>query len=120
MNQPDINLLAREFARTLRDTLDDSEIRLVNERNATAFPGVCHSHDFRDANMVMLAAWEKLTGAEPDLDSCDYADAWNAAWDMARIARFYVDDGALLAAAEAKAAPRRFTGEPPSGFGGLQ
>jgi hypothetical protein len=47
--------LAKEFSAELRRTLTADEMDEVNRLNADeANPGVCHSHDFCDANQVML------------------------------------------------------------------
>jgi len=48
-----------------------------------ADPDVCHTHDFIDANMSMLAAWEIVTGqAEIDGDNDTDTALWNAAWNL--------------------------------------
>lgn len=114
---PNQTLLAREFARVLRATLDAGEIATANERNRLAAAGVCHSHDFCDANMAMLEAWTTIAGTEPDLDDDQQTATWNAAWDEAMRAGFYVDEVQAQQARAAKADVRRFTGAPPTGFG---
>lgn len=42
--------------------------------------GVCHSHDFCDANMVMAEAFKKVVGVEMKTDSDEHTALWNAAW----------------------------------------
>jgi hypothetical protein len=75
-------ILAREFSRVLRATLDAHEVAEVIARNRIeTSPSVCHSHDFCDANMVMLAAFEAhgLDATDGDTNIA----LWNAAWDLA-------------------------------------
>jgi hypothetical protein len=53
--------LATEFVDELRDQLTPAEFAEVRKRNAAETnPLICHSHDFCDANMVMLDAIERL------------------------------------------------------------
>lgn len=87
-----IKRLAREFAQELCETLDAEEMALVRERNATAaYAGCCASHDFCDANMLMLAAYARANGIDEDaVDVSDDAviDVMNRAWDVARASGF--------------------------------
>lgn len=47
--------------------------------------GVCHSHDFCDANMVMLAAYAEVFGVQQiDVDADKSLDTFNAAWAYAK------------------------------------
>jgi len=52
-----IEQLACNFAHRLARVLDPSEWQDMRLRNRTAGDQVCASHDFLDANMVMLDAW---------------------------------------------------------------
>ncbi len=46
--------MAREFSEGLHTYLTAEQMQAVVERNrAETAPGACHSHDFRDANMVL-------------------------------------------------------------------
>lgn len=89
-----VALLAGEFCVTLRNELTAEEIAYVNARNAVepAGSGVCHSHDYCDANMVMQKAFENLGIPTPvDSDNPDDDERfglWNAAWDIAKDAKF--------------------------------
>lgn len=67
--------LLAEFIRRNQEHKDDS---------------ICASHDFTDANMNMLAAFERVMGREPELE--DEADTalWNDAWDLAKAHDFFV------------------------------
>lgn len=72
--------LAREFIRIVSQWLTQEEINLVRELNEKERnPNVCHSHDFCDANMAMLSAWE----AVGDQETCPDA-LWIKAWDLAK------------------------------------
>jgi hypothetical protein len=44
----------------------------------------CSSHDYLDANEVMLTAFIAVTGREPDWDSVGDLDLINTAWDTAK------------------------------------
>lgn len=75
--------LAKRFSYVLRGWLSSDEIAEVIERNKTAKPNVCHSHDFCDANMVMADAWRQVIGGEIDADDEAQATLWGTAWELA-------------------------------------
>lgn len=79
--------LALAFVEMLREYLTADEWRTMRERNATPdYAGdVCASHDFMDANMAMLDAWNVATGLSA-IDANDEAQTalWNAAWAIAK------------------------------------
>jgi len=83
-----IEVLACDFAHWLAQQLEPAEWREMRIRNRNVEAGVCASHDFLDANMVMLAAWQATrdpaivgngdaTALGHDLDHV------NAAWAIA-------------------------------------
>lgn len=86
--------LAHRFAGNLLIDIGMDNLRKVIERNdAETYRGVCHSHDFCDANMTMAAAFEAVVGREPIGDGVSDADLalWNSAWDhAAKIFPLYV------------------------------
>lgn len=63
----------------------------IIDRNKADGPesNVCHTHDFCDANMLMLEAWQEMFGDAPDLDNDDHLAAWNDAWAIAKAAGFF-------------------------------
>jgi hypothetical protein len=77
-------LIANEFSQQLRKTLTaeqmDEVVRLNKEEADKV--GVCHSHDFCDANTEMIAALETL-GITRVTDAL-----WNEAWKIAKGAEF--------------------------------
>lgn len=80
--------LAADFAHHLYDYLLPHEMAEVVRRNAQETdPGVCHSHDFCDANVAMLDA---LDDQNIEFDGNDAAQcaAINAAWNTAKDAAF--------------------------------
>lgn len=85
--------LAKAFCRQLHKELDDGTMKIVNRRNAEyeacGDNSSCATHEFCDANQVMLDAIESICGF------ADYHFAQNeminAAWDIARKARFDAD-----------------------------
>ena len=55
-----ITQAAINFSNILRRWLTPEQMAQVIERNMARHPGVCHSHDFCDANMAMDEAWNNL------------------------------------------------------------
>lgn len=88
-----IETLACAFAHGLAEQLDPDEWRQMRLRNQTIAAGVCASHDFLDANMVMLAAWQAtrppaiVGNGDADALGTDLAHV-NAAWGVAT--RYYL------------------------------
>lgn len=86
--------LARTFCRVMNEWLNPVQMDAVRERNRTthADSTVCATHDFCDANMAMLQAWQECTGGD-EIDTNDEAQAavWNAAWTLAKAAEFDAD-----------------------------
>lgn len=83
--------LAREFSEEIKEALTVQQFREVLDRNAAEDnPGVCHTHDFMDANMPMSDAFERVVGHEVDGNNDEDVSLWNAAWDIAKAAKFFV------------------------------
>lgn len=78
--------LAILFDTALRAEIGDDKYRIVVRRNGeNKNKPWCASHDFCDANMVMLPCWQKVTGqrgAVPDGNDDEGSRLWNAAWDL--------------------------------------
>lgn len=56
-----------EFCRALREEIGDEEYAEVLALNAQETdPNVCHSHDYCDANMVMLATVQRVYGLDEE------------------------------------------------------
>lgn len=99
-----IEQLACNFARRLGRMLRPDEWREMRLRNRTAGAGVCASHDFVDANMVMLEAWRAtrdtaIVGAGDAEQLAGDLDHVNAAWTVAT--RHYLTSDDDLACCEA-------------------
>lgn len=78
--------VAREFARLLRKEIGAKNFNQVRKLNAMPdynYGSCCASHEFCDANMVMLAAFENL-GFTPDFENDQHVELWNSAWDVAK------------------------------------
>ena len=57
---PTIETLALEFSQRLRNYLTEEQMVDVVRRNlAETSPGICHSHDFCDANMFLYDVFMK-------------------------------------------------------------
>jgi hypothetical protein len=86
--------VAKSFSRLLHGDLGPTKMAVVLERNrAEESKGVCHSHDFCDANMTMLDAMKEhglMQDEGVSLGDQD-TDTWNEAWDIAKRAEFVVD-----------------------------
>lgn len=50
--------------------------------------GICHSHDFLDANAVMADAFQKVVGRQTDLLSSRDLQLWSGAWELAKLRGF--------------------------------
>lgn len=88
--------LAQAFSELLREAIGD-RINDVIERNATEEnPDACHSHDFCDANEIMLQAWRDCGLSEDAIVGGNPADdahcLWETAWDIAKEYDFEPDD----------------------------
>lgn len=89
-----VDRLAAAFTAQLREDITTDEWNEMVATNADNGTGAwCASHDYCDANMTMLAAFEETMGREPtwlafpnendERDAADFA-LWNAAWDKAK------------------------------------
>lgn len=79
-----IEKLARDFSDVLQKWLTPEQMEEVNKRNAAeTSPGVCHSHDFCDANEAMLEAYAKQMCPD-EMGTPESLSAWDAAWHLAR------------------------------------
>lgn len=83
---PSVDRVVGAFVMLMRESLEPHEFFDMQIRNATADAGVCHSHDFRDANVIMDEAFSLIAGRETDSLDVDEGDlaVWNAAWDIAK------------------------------------
>jgi len=76
-------VLAARFIIGLTQELRPDQFETACVRNVNAKPGICHSHDFCDANMTMHDAWCATFNAEPDVANEKDAAIWSAAWTIA-------------------------------------
>ena len=85
--------LAREFSRLLLAYIGLEDMETVNYLHDLDGPesGICHTHDYCDANQIMIDAIQNIIGGEYgfDLDDCN---CLNQAWNMARRNEFYIND----------------------------
>ena len=81
---PSKEALALKFVELLRADIGETDYIEVKRLNRTeAYKNCCASHNFCDANMVMLEAAESFGFGVPETDDEDVA-LWNAAWDFAK------------------------------------
>lgn len=77
--------LAREFCRAMRDELTADELAdVVDTNRLETDPNVCHSHDYTDANQVMLDALA-VFGMDFEPSDCGLI---NEAWTLAKESGF--------------------------------
>lgn len=89
-NLPSPEALARKFCEVLRQHLSAHELAsaIMLNRNEES-PNVCHTHDFCDANMTMLAAMESFGVVyESAAEQQDFCRVWNEAWMIAKASEF--------------------------------
>ncbi|KVK43594.1 hypothetical protein L905_24050 [Agrobacterium sp. TS43] len=84
--------LAREFGSAVQEELSRADFRAVLELNRNDSIA-CHTHDFFDANMLMLEAFKVTFEREPEFlsnpdETADLA-LWNDAWQIAKAAEFF-------------------------------
>ena len=83
-------LLALTFSSILKNWLSKAEMKEVIELNKSETDeGVCHSHDFCDANEAMDEAFTQVLGRELDLQNEDDKTIWNTAWNTAMEKEFF-------------------------------
>ena len=81
--------MAHAFLEQLREDIGEADFKeVLRKQREEPIEGVCHSHDYCDANMTMDAAMASvgivaLPEGEDDLPDA-VAGLWNAAWDHAK------------------------------------
>jgi hypothetical protein len=77
--------LSSAFREKMRSYFPSETLAEIDRRNKfEADSSVCHSHDFCDANMVMLEAFIEVSGRDYDFGSDADMDLWNEAWDKTK------------------------------------
>lgn len=85
-----IEEIAAEFSKIVREWIGTINLEKVITKNKTAeYKNACAIHDYCDANMAMLEAFENQTGMELNLDDPIHQAMVNEAWEIARIKDFY-------------------------------
>lgn len=83
-------ILAKAFSAVLFGWLTPEQRATVLERNkAEGNPSICHSHDFCDANMAMVEAFQNLGVGEIDSQDDEQTALWDAAWALAKSSGFW-------------------------------
>lgn len=76
--------LSERFAELLHEDLTPAQFAAMVTRNRVeTSKGVCHSHDFCDANVTMADAWRQVIGDDFDADDEAQTAVWNEAWELA-------------------------------------
>lgn len=81
-----IDRLSETFVKLLKENMSAAEFEKMQELNkAETDKRICHSHDFTDANAVMLSAFEKcFAEIEFNFDNENHIDLFNKAWSLAK------------------------------------
>ena len=89
-----IDALAREFSKDLKSVLSSVEMKEVVQKNkAELSPGICHSHDYCDTNMVLHNVFLKHGMDIADEGGRErWGEMWDAAWNLAQSNDFWVND----------------------------
>lgn len=83
--------IALEFSlRLLRYLGREKLAQAVALNHAETVAGICHTHDFCDANVFMARAIRAVTGREPRLQADADIAQWNASWNLAMKNGFYL------------------------------
>lgn len=93
--------LSNEFSKIVNAEYSECELADVIALNRVeASEGVCHTHDYYDANEFMAQAFREVLGRdlvfynsdEPETQAQYDSDVelWNAAWDMSKTNEFKV------------------------------
>ena len=90
MNTLTAKELANAFSAIVRETFSADQLADVRAKNALPEnSSFCATHDYFDANVLMLAAYTRCTGiAEDDIELGDNIELFNAAWDMSKASKF--------------------------------
>ena len=80
-----VKAVSDQFVVMLNEWLTPHEMEEIRRRNATPeYENACASHDFCDANMAMVQAFEDFGISMPYEDGGKTIELWNAAWEIAR------------------------------------
>lgn len=82
--------LSNEFSTICDATFTRDEYRAIvdaNKRHGLS-SGICATHDYCDANMLMDAAFTKVMGREADVSNEDDALLWSVAWTISNASDF--------------------------------
>jgi hypothetical protein len=83
--------LAKKFSKLLCDEIGKFKVCRVNKRNSKETNSqICHSHDFCDANQVMIDAAELSEAELNDIDNL--WEHFGEAWTLAKQNQFYLGD----------------------------
>lgn len=83
-----IKRLAKEFSRLLKEEIGEDRFSdLVAENEILKDEVACVSHEYCDANMVMLEAYESIHKLESHV--INDMEEMSAAWDLAKENDFY-------------------------------
>jgi len=93
MRDDQVTAIAEAFSEVMRQWLsrdEFAEMKRLNETDPDYANGACASHNYCDANMAMMEAFDHVMGhnmiptdADGEISEQDTA-IWNEAWELAR------------------------------------
>jgi hypothetical protein len=113
-----IDMIGNEFARQLKRYLSDEQWEVMRQRNRANIGGPsCASHDFLDANVVMIDAFAEVMGREPTLneDTPESEAQQAAALDLMNLAWFHAKRVYLTASRKKPGGQPGFIGDSMNG-----
>lgn len=82
--------LAKQFSVDLLKCIGaESMARVVTKNKTAEYTDACASHDYCDANMVMIDSWRTIMKRGHRMNSDDDLSLWNNAWTLAKQNSFY-------------------------------
>ena len=87
MKSPTAEHIAEAFRKIISEWLDEKTVKAIDSENKSNSDGTCATHNFCDANMAMMEAFEGF-GIDPlpedDAEREAMTDLWNRAWNIAK------------------------------------
>lgn len=73
------------FSKEVQEALTPEQIaEVIAKNNTDEYQGVCATHDYVDANMLMDAAFKSVTKREIDLQNKNDVELWGWAWNLSK------------------------------------
>lgn len=85
-------LLAREFSAVLQNELHEDDMKqIIIDNILETDASICHTHDYVDANVVMMTAFQNVIGRPLKFNSDYDFEIINESWELAKSMNFYTN-----------------------------